>query len=130
MKFTLVIQSSPVNTEGSLTALRFAEALIANNQQIYRVFLTSDGVLNTSALTQMPQGENNLPELWHKFAKDNHIEIVACISAALKRGVINSAEANRYQKESSNMFDDTVLAGLGEYVDALKESDRVVCFGV
>jgi tRNA 2-thiouridine synthesizing protein D len=54
-----------------------------------------------------------------------------CVGAALKRGISDSEEARRtgLNDVSGTLADGFTLVGLGDWVDALTQSDRVVHFG-
>ena len=54
---------------------------------------------------------------------------MVCIAAALRRGVVDQTEADRYQLPGSNLRDGYELSGLGQLVDAALTADRVVTFG-
>jgi tRNA 2-thiouridine synthesizing protein D len=53
------------------------------------------------------------------------------VGAALKRGISDSEEARRagLNDVSGTLADGFTLVGLGDWVDALTQSDRVVHFG-
>jgi tRNA 2-thiouridine synthesizing protein D len=51
------------------------------------------------------------------------------VTSALKRGVIDLQEARRYEKTASNLSERASISGLGQLVDALQNSDRVLNFG-
>lgn len=129
MKFTLVITGAPHSSNAPASALRFARAALAEGHEIYRVFLQGDGVLTASTLAQSPQDVLDTSRLWQQFAKDHKLDVVVCIASALKRGVVNPEEAKRYGKSASNCSDAMDLSGLGQLMDAIHHSDRVITFG-
>ena len=55
--------------------------------------------------------------------------MVVCIAAALKRGILNQEEAERYEKPAHNLRDGFAISGLGQLVDAALMSDRLITFG-
>jgi len=129
MKFSLVIHSAPYSSQAALSAFNFAEAAVANGHQIYRLFFYGDGVHNTSSLAVVSQDEQNLPQQWATLCEENSIDTVACVSSAIKRGVVNAEEADRYELASHNLADFADISGLGQMIDAINESDRVINFG-
>lgn len=129
MKFSLLILSAPYSSQAAGTALRFAETLLANGHSIYRVFFYQDGTHCGNALNTPPQDQFDITERWSALAKEHDLDLVLCISSALKRGILDEREANRYEKPAHNMADGFVLSGLGQWVDATIESDRCVSFG-
>jgi len=129
MLFTVVISGAPYTTPAPYTALRFAESAIASGHGIHRIFLHGDGVLCASTLTVCPSGKLNVCEKWQAFIAENKIDTVACISSALKRGIINEEESARHSKPSSNLSPAVHLSGLGQLIESINLSDRVICFG-
>lgn len=129
MKFSLIVQAAPHSTQASTSALSFAEALLRQGHELHRVFFYREGVHNASALTAPPQDEPNLPQAWQALAGKHQIELIVCIAAALRRGLLNEAEAQRYQKPSANLAPGFVLGGLGQLLEAAVESDRLITFG-
>ncbi|MBV1789912.1 sulfurtransferase complex subunit TusD [Marinobacterium sp. D7] len=129
MIFSIVVQAPPVQTQGAETALRFARAVLAAGHSIHRIFFYRDGVHNGSALTCTPQDEFNIPQQWQELAQQHKLDLVVCIAAAVRRGVINEQEAVRYKQDQWNLRDSFELSGLGQLVEACIQSDRVVTFG-
>ena len=76
-----------------------------------------------------PQDEANLPKLWTELANEHSLDLVVCIAAAVKRGVLDKNEAKRYEKDGANLADGFELSGLGQLAEAIVISDRVVTFG-
>lgn len=129
MKFSLAIYAAPYAAEGSASAYRFARAAIAEGHEIYRLFFYSDGVHNANALATPPQDDAQLPQQWQILARENNIDVVVCIASALRRGVLNQEEAERYDKSAFNLAEGFEISGLGQLVDAAVHSDRVITFG-
>ncbi len=121
--------ASPYSAQGSLSALKFAQACLQQNHQIYRVFFYHDGVHSASELQSPAQDETNIHDHWQALAQAHKIDLVTCIAAALKRGVINTEEAKRYQKNQHNLGSSFELSGLGQLLDAQLHSDQLVTFG-
>lgn len=129
MKFSLAVYSAPYTSQASDTAYRFACALLENGHSIYRIFFYQDGVHNASHLAAPPQDEPNLPANWQQLATEYNIDLVVCIAAALRRGVLNQEEARRYKKTAHNLAEQFTISGLGQLVDAAVSSDRLITFG-
>lgn len=127
MQFTLIVSSSPQDP-ATRRALLFARALLAAGQSIQRVFFYQDGVHVASRLLVCPQDETDWVAGWQALVREQQLEAVVCIAAALRRGVLDAAEARRYQKDADNLAEGFVLAGLGELHEALQHADRVVHF--
>ena len=121
--------AAPYSSQSHLSALKFARACLESNHAIYRVFFYNDGVHGASQLQSPPQDEINIHNEWELLAKENNIDLVTCIAAALKRGILNKDEAKRYQKAQHNTEDPFELSGLGQLLDAQIHSDQLVTFG-
>jgi tRNA 2-thiouridine synthesizing protein D len=129
MQISLLVLGSPYSSQSAATALRFATAAVKAGHDLYRVFFYHDAVNAGNSLITPPQDENNIPEQWQQLASNNGAELIICISSALKRGVLDPTEANRYDKAASNLADGFDISGLGQLVDAAIHSDRLVTFG-
>jgi len=129
MIFTLIVQASPYQHQAPETALRFARALLRQGHTLHRIFFYRDGVHNGSALVSSPRDELNLPEQWQALAEDHDLDIVVCIAAAIRRGVLDATEAKRYERRGDNLHSAFELSGLGQLVEASLISDRVITFG-
>lgn len=129
MKFSIVIYSSPASSQAAATALKFTRTLLDEGHEIYRLFFFADGVHNTTRMAVSAQDETNIPEQWHTLITNYELESVACVSSAIKRGILDDREAERYDKGSSTLHTSSEIAGLGQLVDAALQSDRLVQFG-
>lgn len=129
MKFSLAVYSAPHSSQAAASALRFARALLAQGHQLYRVFFYCDGVHNASALAAPPQDEADLVSAWQTLQRQHQLDLVVCIAAAQRRGVLNESEAARWEKPAANLATGFELAGLGQLADAAVNSDRLITFG-
>ena len=129
MKFSIVIYAAPYSTESAASALRFAESLIQQGHELYRLFFFGDGVHNASKLTVVAQDEINLQLQWSKLIEEHDIDSVICVSSALRRGVLDQTEADRHELGIASAYESSEVAGLGQLIDASLHSDRVVNFG-
>lgn len=128
MKFSIVVYASPHHSQGAWSAYRFTLAALASRHSVYRIFFYHDGVWNGSKNPRPAQDEANLVQLWSELASAEKIDMVICVSAARRRGIFNQAEAARYNGTAS-LAEGFELSGLGQYVDALLVSDRLISFG-
>ena len=129
MKFSLLVLGAPYSTQSVGTALRYANAVIDKGHQLYRVFFYHDAVNTANELITPPQDDINLPLQWQQLAEQHQIDLVVCIASALKRGTINQTESERYEKRTHNLLPGFDISGLGQLVEAMVESDRLVSFG-
>ena len=128
MKFAIALLAGPQDP-AARSALKFAEAVLAGGHQISRLFFYRDAVHLASTLGVQPQDECDLAQRWRTFIEDNQLDAVVCIAAALRRGVLNEAEADRWERPVANTDEPWALSGLGQWVDALQTADRAVTFG-
>lgn len=129
MRYALLVLEAPWSRQSSHTALRFAQALVARGHEVARVFFYADGVQAGSSLMTPPQDELDITTAWRELALEHGIELVVCIAAALRRGVLDSTERDRYGRPAANLDPAFVLSGLGQLADAAINADRVVTFG-
>ncbi|MEH6628680.1 MAG: sulfurtransferase complex subunit TusD [Motiliproteus sp.] len=129
MKFSILVYGSPTASQASATAYRFTKAAIDKGHDIYRIFFYGDGVLNASSLNAPPQDESDLCQQWQQLGLQHDIDMVVCIAAALKRGILDPGEAKRFEKQASNLAPGFNLSGLGQMMDATQQSDRLITFG-
>ena len=129
MIFSLAVHAPP-SSQSSDSAYQFAHAVASSNQhQLYRVFFYHDGVYTASLLNCPPQDEPDHTSSWQNLSIQHHVDLVVCIAAALRRGIIDHNEADRYDKPASNLADHFSLSGLGQLVEATVKSDRFITFG-
>lgn len=129
MRITVVVHGAPWSHQASGTALRFCETALEAGHHIHRLFFYYDGVHNTSTLAVPAQDEVDIPAAWQRLIRDHDIDAVACVSSALKRGILDDTEAARYERTASNLSPVVEISGLGQLIEATTHSDRVVNFG-
>lgn len=129
MKLTVLVHSAPYSSQAAYTAYRFSVSALAAGHEIYRLFFYYDGVHNSNALSTPPQDEFDLVSAWSTLIEQHQLDAISCVSSALKRGILDKQEAERYEKTASNLAAPFTLSGLGQLVDASIMSDRVVSFG-
>ncbi|MEH6550851.1 MAG: sulfurtransferase complex subunit TusD [Pseudomonadales bacterium] len=129
MKLSLIILGSPYGSQSPTSALAFARAAIDSGHQIYRVFFYHDGVYTASKLSISPQDEKFPGEEWANFAQQQQLDLVVCISAASRRGIMDQQEAERHELTHASLKSAYEISGLGQYIDAAIQSDRLITFG-
>lgn len=126
MNFALLVTAPPLH-EQAWHALHFCEAAIAQGHTIERVFFYGDGVLHGNLLNTPPQDESNLSDRWTALTHTG-TELVICVAAALKRGVLDADNARRFEKPVANLASGFLISGLGQLAESLVTADRVVSF--
>lgn len=128
MRFALAVHGAPAEHACARTALHFARAVLDGGHEIHRVFFQGAGVHNASALAVPPQDELDLPAAWAALGRDHDLDLVICVASALRHGLLDDAEAARYERGHGNVRPEFALSGLGQLVDATLRADRVVTF--
>jgi tRNA 2-thiouridine synthesizing protein D len=67
--------------------------------------------------------------LWAELAQQHDLDLVICVSSALKHGMLDQVEANRRRLPSPTIHSQFTVSGLGQLVDACAQSDRLITFG-
>ncbi len=129
LTYALLVLASPTAGHGSLTAARFARALLARGHRLQRVFFLDNGTLTGLATAVTPQDEQSPLQQWAQLAEEHQTELVLCISSALKRGLLDATEATRHERAAATVHPAFELGGLGLLVEAAQTADRLVTFG-
>ena len=129
MKFSIQVNEGPYQHQAADTAYQFTKAALAAGHEIFRVFFYHDGVNNATKLAVPPQDDRDIPKLWSALSKENDLDLVVCIAAAQRRGMMDVDEAKRQGFEDNNLIEGFRISGLGQLIEAGIESDRLVVFG-
>lgn len=129
MKLSVLVNEGPYTHQASDSAYLFTKAAIEKGHDIYRVFFYHDGVNNGTRLSVPPQDDRNLINLWSQLAAEHKLDLVVCVAAAQRRGMLDKDEAKRHSKDADNIAEGFRISGLGQLVEAGVQSDRLVTFG-
>lgn len=129
MIYSLVVLATPVSGHSSRHALEFARSLLGRGHAIHRVFFLDAGTVTSANSLVVAQDETDPVTPWTELAKQHAVELVVCVTSALRYGMLDEAEAQRYERPVATINDDFIIAGLGDLVDACANADRVVTFG-
>lgn len=127
MNLALLVTAAP-HQENAWQALAFARAALAAGHGISRVFFYGDGAAHGNALLLPPQDEVHVSREWAVLAASHGIELVVCIAAALKRGVMDPDTAEREERAAANLAPGYLISGLGQLTESMIEADRLVSF--
>jgi len=129
MIFAIQINSSPYHSNGGHAAYAFVVAALAQGHQIFRVFFYHDGIYHALRHTTPPDDEANPTARWSQLAAHHNMDLVVCISAAQRRGLLCADEAHHQGKQDNDVADGFRISGLGQWVEATLMAERLVIFG-
>jgi len=129
MKFGIVVNEGPYTHQAADTAYNFAKAAIDGGHEVLRVFFYHDGVNNGTRLTTPPQDDRNIVNRWADLAKEHNVDMVVCVAAAQRRGIVDADEAKRNGKDANNIAEGFRISGLGQLIEAGIKADRLMVFG-
>lgn len=129
MKFGILVNEGPYSHQASDSAYQFTKAALEKGHEIFRVFFYNDGVNNGTRLTVPPQDERNIQKNWSELAEEHDLDLVVCVAAAQRRGILDESEAKRHSKDVDNIAPGFRISGLGQLIETGIECDRLVAFG-
>ncbi len=129
MKYGIMINEGPYQHQAADTAFNFVQAALDAGHEIFRIFFYHDGVNNGTRLTTPPQDDRNVITRWSKLAEDKNIDMVICVAAAQRRGIVDEGEKDRNKKDADNIAPGFRISGLGQLIEAGIQADRLLVFG-
>ena len=129
MKFAIQINEGPYQHQASDSAYLFTKTALEKGHEVFRVFFYHDGVGNGTRLTTPPQDDRNIVDRWSERAREHDLDLVVCVAAAQRRGIVDDGEAERNGKDATNIADGFRISGLGQLVEGAMNSDHLVVFG-
>ncbi|MEJ2106212.1 MAG: sulfurtransferase complex subunit TusD [Acidiferrobacteraceae bacterium] len=129
MKFSIAVHEGPYTHEAADSAYNFVTAALEKGHEIFRVFFYHDGVNNGTRFTTPPQDDRNIVNRWSELADKHGIDLVVCVAAAQRRGIVDPDEAKRNSKDGDNIAPGFRISGLGQLIEACIQSDRHLTFG-
>ncbi|MFZ0254837.1 MAG: sulfurtransferase complex subunit TusD [Gammaproteobacteria bacterium] len=129
MKFSVLVNEGPYQHEASDSAYHFTKAAVEKGHEIFRVFFYHDGVNNGTRLATPPQDDRNITQRWSALAEQHNLDLVVCVAAAQRRGIMDADEMKRHGKDANNIAPGFRISGLGQLIEAGIQADRLVTFG-
>ena len=129
MKLAVMVNEGPYQHQSSDSAYQFTKAALDKGHEISRVFFYHDGVNNGTRYAVPPQDDRNITQLWSELSKKHSLDLVVCVAAAQRRGILDADEARRHGKSGDNIADGFRISGLGQLIEAGIQADRLVVFG-
>lgn len=115
MRFDLLVQGAPLSTGAPERALRFARAAVDSRHQIGRIFFYSEAV---TVANRFAADDSGTRDHLARLASEAGFELAVCVTAAARRGIL----------ANESLADGFVIVGLGQLIEAIEESDRLVSF--
>jgi tRNA 2-thiouridine synthesizing protein D len=129
MKLAVMVNEGPYTHQASDTAYNFIVAALNVGHEIFRVFFYHDGVNNGTRLTTPPQDDRHIVNRWSELSEAHDLDLVVCVAAAQRRGIVDPDEAKRNGKDSDNIAPGFRISGLGQLIEAGVQADRLLMFG-
>jgi len=118
MNFALLVNEGPFTHQASDSAYQFAKAAIEKGHKVSRVFFYYDGVYNANKASSPQADDRNLVKLWGEMGKEHKVDLVVCVAAGLRRGIVEDTLADGFR-----------ISGLGQLIEAGMGADRLITFG-
>ncbi len=129
MKLAVLVNEGPYQHQAADSALQFTKAALEKGHEIFRVFFYHDGVHNGTRLGVPPQDDRNVTQQWSELAEKHNLDLVVCVAAAQRRGILDASEAKRHGKDADNIAPGFRISGLGQLIEAGIQAERLVVFG-
>ncbi len=129
MKLTIQVNEGPYQHQAADSAYNFVKAALDKGHEIFRVFFYHDGVNNGTRLATPPQDDRHVVDRWSELAREYGLDLVICVAAAQRRGIVDAGEAERNGKDATNIAEGFRISGLGQLIEGAVQSDRLVVFG-
>ncbi len=129
MKYAIQINSSPYQSSSGETAYQFIKCALEMGHEVVRVFFYQEGIYHAFRYATPPDDEIQVVEQWSTLVCEHNVDLVVCISAAQRRGLLEATEANRQGKKDTDVAEGFRIAGLGQWVEAMLVVDRFIEFG-
>lgn len=129
MKFAVQVNAGPYASNAGLHAYQFIQAALQARHQILRVFFYHDGIQHAFAYSTPPDDELQIVRNWSQLAENHGVDLVVCISAAQRRGLLCADEAGRQGKHDNDLAPGFRIAGLGQWLETTLLADRCIVFG-
>ncbi len=129
MKLAVLVNEGPYQHQASDSAYQFIKAALQAGHEVMRVFFYHDGVNNGTRLTTPPQDDRHIQKRWTELAAEHKLDLVLCVAACQRRGIVDEGEMKRNSKDAENIAEGFRISGLGQLIEAGVEADRLVTFG-
>jgi len=119
MRYTLLVLTPPDAGASARHALHFARAAIDAGHALQCVFFFDAGVLTALPGCDAPADEEDLRVGWRELHREHRTPLLACVASAERFGVAHACNGDEAAFS---------VAGLGELIQASRDSDRLLTF--
>jgi tRNA 2-thiouridine synthesizing protein D len=120
VKKLAVVVTTPPYSNLSVTALDYVDTALKSGVEIVGVFFYQDGVIHANQQVQIASDEFQCIKQWQVLQNKFKLPLHLCVTAAEKRGLSD--------EEPKNIHPSFTVSGLGELVELVNKSDRLVQF--
>ena len=114
MRIALLVQGAPHFTRAPTSALAFAQAAVAGGHAISRTFFYKDGV---TIANRFVDDTGQVRSSWTALAEEAGFELAVCVASGERRGIVDETLSDGFE-----------IVGLGQLIEAVETSDRLVSF--
>ncbi len=129
MKYAIQINVSPYVSNTGYSAYQFIRTALQLDHEIFRVFFYQEGIYHAFKYATPPDDELQITKKWTELSRQYNIDLVVCISAAQRRGLLCEDEASRQGKVDQDLAEGFRISGLGQLLEATLLADRFIQFG-
>ena len=95
-----MINQGPYTHQASDTAYHFTCAVLKAGHEVFRIFFYHDGVNNATRMATPPQDDRHVIDRWSELASQHKLDLVVCVAAAQRRGILDEDEARSEEHTS------------------------------
>jgi tRNA 2-thiouridine synthesizing protein D len=103
MKFAIQSQRRTVSAPGVRLGLLLHQGGLGEGARGLSRLLLPRRCQQLDALTTPPQDDRNVVERWAELAEQYDLDMVVCVAAAQRRGLVDEGEAKRNGKDATNI---------------------------
>ncbi len=129
MKYAIQINASPNDSNVAYSAYQFIQTALKKKHEVLRVFFYQEGIYHAFKYSTPPDDELQMTKKWTLLAIEQKVDLVVCISAAQRRGLLCDDEAKRQGKLDNDLAEGFRISGLGQLVESILLADRFIEFG-
>ena len=126
MRYVIAVKQPVYGAQGAFLAYQFAQELITQGHEIRQIFFFQDGVSNGNEFVYPANDEFNLIKAWQQFSQQHNVPLHLCVAASQRRGIVDKLTA--LSPEQHNLAEGFVIAGLGEFSQAVLKADQLITF--